>query len=65
MNMGAHGIVQPWRRRIEFLPVQRTGVREVELELTRHPNWGYQLRRGLVPLEPEDFQALRLAMSVS
>jgi hypothetical protein len=65
MNMGAHGIVQPWRRRIEFLAVRRIGVREMELELTRQPNWGYQLRRGLAPLDPEDFEALRSAMSIS
>jgi hypothetical protein len=65
MNMGAHGIVQPWRRRIEFLPVQRADLRAVELDLTRQPNWGYQLRRGLVPLEPGDFEALRSAMSIS
>ncbi|MFD3405623.1 EVE domain-containing protein [Kribbella sp. NPDC058693] len=64
MSMGERGIVQPWRRRIEFLPVHRADVHEVELELTRRPNWGYQLRRGLVPLEPEDFEALREAMSI-
>jgi hypothetical protein len=63
MSMGDRGIVQPWRRRIEFLPVHRAAVREVELELTQQPNWGYQLRRGLVPLSPKDFEALRSAMT--
>ncbi|TDW19211.1 EVE domain-containing protein [Kribbella kalugense] len=63
MNMGSHGVVQPWRRRIEFLPVHRADVKAVELRLTQQPNWGYQLRRGLVPLEPEDFEALRSVMT--
>ncbi|GAA1571137.1 EVE domain-containing protein [Kribbella hippodromi] len=64
MSMGERGIVTPWRRRIEFLPVRRAGVREVELQLTSQPNWGYQLRRGLIPLSPEDFETLRAAMTV-
>lgn len=63
MNMGSHGVVQPWRRRIEFLPVHRADVKAVELRLTQQPNWGYQLRRGLVPLEPEDFETLRSVMT--
>jgi hypothetical protein len=63
MNMGAHGVVQPWRRRIEFLPVHRADVKAVALRLTQQPNWGYQLRRGLVPLEPEDFETLRSVMT--
>ena len=63
MSMGARGTVQPWRRRIDFLPVHRAGLREVELELTQAPNWGYQLRRGLVPLAPEDYETLRALMT--
>ncbi|MGZ0148726.1 hypothetical protein ACXJJ3_16760 [Kribbella sp. WER1] len=63
MSMGARGTVEPWRRRIEFLPVHRAMLRDVDLELTRQPNWGYQLRRGLVPLDPADFEALRSAMA--
>ncbi|TDO58186.1 EVE domain-containing protein [Kribbella sp. VKM Ac-2571] len=65
MSMGARGTVQPWRRRIEFLPVHRAALREVDLKLTQAPNWGYQLRRGLVPLEPDDFETLREVMSIS
>ena len=65
MSMGARGTLQPWRRRIEFLPVHRAGLREVDLKLTRAPHWGYQLRRGLVPLEPDDFETLREVMSIS
>jgi len=63
MSMGARGTVEPWRRRIEFLPVHRAPVREVDLKLTQAPNWGYQLRRGLVPLDPDDFEALRAFMT--
>lgn len=63
MSMGDRGTVTPWRRRIEFLPVHRAGLREVDLELTQGPNWGYQLRRGLVPLEPADYEALRVVMT--
>lgn len=63
MSMGERGIVQPWRRRIEFFPVHRVSLRDVDLDLTQAPNWGYQLRRGLVPLQPQDFEALRLVMT--
>ncbi len=31
------------------------------LRLTAAPNWGYQLRRGLVPLDEEDVAVLRNA----
>ncbi|MEU8227560.1 hypothetical protein [Kribbella sp. NPDC048915] len=65
MSMGARGIVRPWRRRIAFLDVRRVSVQDVDLELTRAPNWGYQLRRGLVPLEPNDFEKLQSVMSIS
>ncbi|WP_427885628.1 EVE domain-containing protein [Kribbella sp. GL6] len=63
MSMGERGTIQPWRRRIEFLPVHRAMLRDVDLELTRRPNWGYQLRRGLVPLEVADFEALLSTMA--
>jgi hypothetical protein len=63
MSMGTRGTVEPWRRRIEFLPVHRAPLREVDLKLTQAPNWGYQLRRGLVPLDPDDFEALRAFMT--
>jgi hypothetical protein len=64
MSMGDRGTVQPWRRRIEFLPVRRTALHDLDLELTRAPNWGYQLRRGLVPLDPADFEKLQETMSI-
>ena len=63
MSMGDRGTVQPWRRRIEFLPVRRAALHDLTLELTQPPNWGYQLRRGLVPLTPNDFETLRALMT--
>ncbi|MFG1814428.1 EVE domain-containing protein [Kribbella sp. NPDC049174] len=64
MEMGAHGTIRPWRRRVDFLPVQPVSLREIELELTRQPNWGYQLRRGLVSLPAGDFETLQALMTV-
>lgn len=31
------------------------------LALTSTPKWGYQLRRGLIPLDPADVDVLRRA----
>lgn len=62
MDMGTHGTIRPWRRRVEFFSVDPVAVRDLELELTQAPNWGYQLRRGLVSLGVEDFETLRAAM---
>ncbi|MEI8409662.1 MULTISPECIES: EVE domain-containing protein [unclassified Kribbella] len=64
MAMGARGTIRPWRRRVDFLPVEPVPLRVLDLELTRQPNWGYQLRRGLVSLAPEDFETLRAVMTV-
>ena len=65
MSMGAHGIVSPWRRRIDFDPVEPAALTDLSagLILTQQPNWGYQLRRGLVTLAVEDFLLLRSAMA--
>ncbi|MFI6827835.1 EVE domain-containing protein [Kribbella sp. NPDC050241] len=64
MSMGAHGVVRPWRQAVDFEVVERAALAAVtgELMLTRQPNWGYQLRRGLVPLAVEDFEVLRSVM---
>lgn len=62
MDMGTHGTVRPWRRRVEFFSVDPVPVRDLDLLLTQAPNWGYQLRRGLVSLPVEDFETLRAAM---
>jgi hypothetical protein len=62
------GDFKPWRRRVTY----ETGVRDAELDalrdrlaLTSGPNWGHQLRRGLVELSPEDFTAIRAAMGAA
>jgi hypothetical protein len=34
------------------------------LDLTSVPNWGYQLRRGLLELTERDFGTIRAAMGV-
>ncbi|MEV0283434.1 EVE domain-containing protein [Kribbella sp. NPDC050820] len=63
MSMGARGTIRPWRRQVDFLPVEPAPLRELDLQLTRPPNWGYQLRRGLVELPVEDFEQLRAVMA--
>ncbi|MFF1816973.1 EVE domain-containing protein [Kribbella sp. NPDC058245] len=64
MDMGSHGTVQPWRRHITFAEVVPVALTEVKdaLHLTTQANWGYQLRRGLVPLTPQDFTTLQRFM---
>ncbi len=54
----------PFRRKVRYEnadPVCLDGVKEL-LTLTSTPNWGYQLRRGLVTLDPDDVAVLRAAM---
>lgn len=54
----------PFRRRVRYEnadPVCLDGVKEL-LTLTSTPNWGYQLRRGLIALDPDDVAVLRAAM---
>ena len=63
MNMGPYGTIRPWQRRVDFLSVHPAPLRKLDLQLTRQPNWGYQLRRGLVPLPTEDFELLRAVMN--
>ncbi len=54
----------PFRRRVRYEnahPVSLGQVKE-HLTLTSAPNWGYQLRRGLVALGADDVAVLRAAM---
>jgi len=58
------GDFRPFRRRIrydEVNPVSVGDLRDV-LRLTSGPSWGYQLRRGLLPLDPADVEVLRESM---
>jgi EVE domain len=62
------GDFKPWRRRIDYeveaaeVPIATLAD---ELELTAKPNWGYQLRRGLVELSGHDFALISAAMTAS
>lgn len=61
------GDFNPWRRSVTYVegaadaPI---GPLTQKLELTSVPNWGYQLRRGLVELTERDFRTIRTAMGV-
>ncbi len=58
------GDFKPYRRRVDYsesVPVPIADLKE-ELVLTSTPGWGYQLRFGLLPLDPSDFALIREAM---
>ncbi|MGR4009946.1 EVE domain-containing protein [Leucobacter sp. 1207-22] len=58
------GCFMPYRRRINYLataPVALTELRS-QLRLTQESNWGYQLRFGLIPLDPHDTDTIIEAM---
>jgi hypothetical protein len=60
------GDFHPYRRRVDYLTLEReVPLAEVsaQLELTAVPNWGYQLRRGLIPLAEADLRVIRDAGS--
>jgi hypothetical protein len=60
------GDFHPYRRRVDYLALEReVHLAEVsgQLELTAVPNWGYQLRRGLIPLAETDLRVIRDAAS--
>lgn len=58
------GDFKPFRRRVIYEDAQTLPLGNVKahLRLTTPANWGYQLRRGLVPLDPEDAVLLRESM---
>lgn len=59
------GDFKPFRRRVSFEAVRPLPLAQVhdELHLTTQPNWGYQLRRGLVALDEHDIAVLRARMA--
>ncbi|MCS0498528.1 EVE domain-containing protein [Protaetiibacter mangrovi] len=60
------GDFRPFRRAVDYLDeVHPVPIAELadRLELTSTPNWGYQLRRGLVPLSLADLEVIRDAMT--
>jgi hypothetical protein len=59
------GSFKPWRRRVAYMPgAIEAPLRPLmdQLDLTAAPNWGYQLRRGLLELSARDFDVIRAAM---
>ncbi len=60
------GDFKPWRRTVAYdedtVDVAVDDLKD-RLELTSTPSWGYQLRRGLVPLSDRDLEVIRAAMS--
>lgn len=58
------GNFTPYRRRVIYRPTKPLPLADVqaELHLCAAPNWGYQLRRGLVSLDEHDVSLLRERM---
>jgi len=54
----------PFRRRVHYENTRPVYLDQIkgQLQLTTHSSWGYQLRRGLVALAPDDVVVLRAAM---
>lgn len=62
---GDDGDFHPFRRRVDYQPDAREipiATLKDELDLTSAPNWGYQLRRGLIALSVHDLDVIRRAM---
>jgi hypothetical protein len=57
----------PFRRKIKYFKSKDVPVAELkaQLDLTQQPNWGYQLRRGLIELTKHDFLLISRAMGCS
>ena len=57
---------RPWRRRVDWdLAAESAPIRPLlgALDFTRNsPNWGYQLRAGLIEISRHDFETIRQAM---
>ena len=58
------GDFRPYRRRMDYADVTPVPLADVKdrLRLTASPNWGYQLRHGLLPLDDEDVAVLAAAL---
>jgi len=61
------GDFHPWRRRVAYADAHETAIAPLAsvLDLTSAPNWGYELRRGTLPLTEHDLAAIRAAMGVA
>ena len=58
------GTFRPFRRHVHYEPVTPVLAEDLrsQLHLMSVPNWGYQLRRGLIQLDEADVTVLRVAM---
>ncbi|NQX11891.1 EVE domain-containing protein [Microbacteriaceae bacterium VKM Ac-2855] len=59
------GDFRPWRRRIDYdSTAEEAPIAPLQsvLEFTSVPNWGYQLRRGLIEISSSDFALIAHAM---
>ena len=59
---------EPWRRRVDFLPVRETPIRPLldDLEFVEDKSrWGYKFRFGVFEITEHDLGVIRAAMSVS
>lgn len=56
----------PFRLDVEYFACEEVPLADVihKLELTQIPNWGMQLRRGLLPISKKDFTILAAHMQV-
>lgn len=63
---GDSGEYRPWRRRVDYeRDAVDTSIRPLlpVMDFTRNdPNWGYQLRRGLIEISRHDFDVIRRQM---
>lgn len=59
------GSLKPFRRRVDYLPGSHVPVNDLrdKLDLTADARWGYQLRRGVLELDPADVEIIRAAMT--
>jgi EVE domain len=60
------GDFKPWRLGVTYVAdAVEVPLLELQsrLDLCAEPNWGYQLRRGLVPLSGHDLEQVRAAMT--
>lgn len=58
------GDFRPYRRQVDYLPLRPVPLQQIRdrLHLTARPNWGYQLRLGLVRLDEHDTAIIRESM---
>lgn len=58
------GDFKPFRRRVTYAPTRAVplALLHADLRLISSPHWGYQLRRGLLPLDGADAELIRASI---